>query len=509
MGQLVPADDLPSSNGGGGMAVPADDLPDSKPTPTGKTGFIADQFGPAEAALSFGSGMIAQPIAGLVGLAGSGLPGSVIPGSPEQGARWSENISNALTYQPRTQRGQDITGVLSIPGELIEKGASKVGERGAEVSPGLATVGHTSVHALPALLGARSMTRAKPPLTPKQAAAGEAMDAGFKLTPEEMGAGPVARTTASIAGEPRLAKTLTKANEGVVSEKIATDLGLPKGATLDLDTLRAIRAEAGKAYEAVRGTGLVTSDAAYGAALDKIAAKYQTVARDFPEVAAQTGAADAQAVINGLRKPSFDANSAVDLVGQLRRSADGAFRSGKTDVAKAMREGAEAVEGMLERHLAGNFNLRDGIPGGQLNRQQMMADFRAARERIAKTYIAEKALVGENINPQVYAKEYRKGKPLTGGAEEVGRAADKYERSLQKPTNQGTGATLQDLITGVLSGLKWGGTELPMLFARPGLRATLASRPGQYLMDPRTDLANPAQRALGIGSVPRPQEEMQ
>lgn len=490
-GQPVPADDLPSA---GAVPVPPDDLPVTGTSAAPQKGFTAGEYlhprniaaGP-EAALSIASGAGGQVLGGLAGLAGA-----VLPGETGQGARWSERVSSALTYEPRTPGGKTLMNIIGIPGEVIEGVAENVGSRGAEMSPTLGTIGKTAVHALPVLLGMRATTAPKAKLTPKQAAAGEAMDAGFRLTPEEMGAGPVARTAASLSGEPRLGKLNTKKNQGVVNDKIATDLGLPKGTPLDLDVLQRIRAEAGQAYEGVRGSGVVATDATYMSDLAKIGQKYQTVSKDFPEVSARTGAGEAQAIVEGLKKQAFDANSAVDLINQLRRSADDAFRSSKTDVAKAMRAGAEAVEGMLERHL------------GALGDTEAMAALRSARERIAKTYVAEKALVGDNINPQVYAKEHRKRKPLDGGAAEVGQAADKFERSLAKPTNQATGASFWDLALPAL----WGGIkELALAGVRPAMRSAMSSRPGQYLMDPRTNLATPTQQALGIGSIPRPQEE--
>ena len=501
MGQPVPADDLPSA---GGAAVPPDDLPvTGTPAATSKPeeDFLTQQFvGPAEAATSFATGLVAQPVSGLLGL-GQGLRNVLAPvtGNPEgiPAADVVRKAQEAFTYQPRTQRGKDIMEVAGIPGEVVTNIAGKVGERGAEVSPVLGTIGHTSVEALPALIGFRGALKPAPKLTPKQVQAGQAMDAGFRLTPEEMGAGPVARTMASVSGEPRLGKLNTKKNQPLVNDKIAADLGLSKGSPLDIDTLQRIRGEASKAYEAVRGAGTIFTDQQYLADLAKIGDKYQTVAKDFPEVSAKTGAAEAQAIVEGLKKQAFDANSAVDLINQLRRSADDAFRSSRTDVAKAMRDGAVAVEGMLDRA------LQQGASVG-MNAPDAVAAFRAARERIAKTYVAEKALVGDNINPQVYAKEARKGKPLTGEALEVGKAADKYERSLQKPTHQATGPSFWDVALPAL----WGGIkELALLGARPGMRNVLASRPGQFMMDPRTNISGPTQATLGFGSVPRPQEE--
>jgi hypothetical protein len=497
VGQAVPADDLPTA----GVAVPASDLPDpaGMQTPPAKPsggGFMIEDprrvIG--ESGLAVGSSMVAPVVGGYAGIAGS-----LLPGEPGQGARWSERVTKALTFEPRSPTAKTWVDIASLPGRAVSYVADKVGERGAEHSPALGTIGKTSTEILPVLLGARAATKPAPQFTPKQTNAVAARDAGFKLTPEEMGAGPVARTAASLSGEPRLARSISNNNQAVVQQKVGADLGLPKGTPIDLDTLKALRAEAGKTYEQVRSAGTVAADQTYLADLAKIQQKYQTVAKDFPEVSAKTGAAEAQAIVEGLKKQAFDANSAVDLIGQLRRSADDAFRSGRSDVAQAMRGGAGAVEGMLERHLQTFPHLGD------------IQAFKAARERIAKTYVAEKALVGENINPQTVATQYRKGKPLTGGMKEVGQAADKFPRSLQKPSGIGTGATAHDIALALLQ--RAGGTlgsfglDLLTAGARPALRAGIASRPGQFLIDPRTRIASPATQAIGAGSVPRLQEE--
>ena len=475
---------------------------------------VADYVGggPAEALASMATGMVAQPVGGL-----AGLVGALLPGEPGQGAAVSEKVSNALTYKPRTKAGTNIAEVLGLPGALVNKAANAVGERGAQVSPALGTIGKSSVAILPVLFGARAALKPKAPLTVEQQRVAKMRDQGFTMTPKEMGAGEPFETAGSLAGEPRLAKINTAKNTAVATAKAKAELGLPKDATLDLDTLADLRRQAGKAYEAVRNVGQVGMDQKYLSDLDALASKYRSAAKDFPGLAKP----EVEQVIAALKKEdptitamraqganipdsvlphqSFDANSAVDMIGQLRESADKAFRSGDTGIAKVYRGGADALEGQIERHLeaAGDTSI---LPA-----------YRAARQQIAKTYAVQKALVGDEVNLRSLAKQAEKGKPLSGGLKESADFARQFERSSQKPTHMPTGATLHDMGLAILNMFRTGGAsflrELPFLFARPAMRVGLSSKAGQYLMDPRTNLSTPTMEALGAASVPRPQEE--
>lgn len=466
-----------------------------------------------ETALAMGSGMAGSALGGLAGIAGS-----VLPGAEGQGADWTRRVQQGLSYEPRTALAKGIVQAASLPGQAVSAVAHKVGERGAEVSPLLGTIGETSVEALPVLLGARAAQQPKKALTPAEQKVAGARDSGFVMTPEEMGAGPVARTAAGIAGEPRLAKAASKQNAALGTEKAKVELGIPKDATLDLDTLSNIRRAEANAYKAARGIGEVAIDAKYLADIDSLGAKYRSAAKDFPGLAK----ADIEQVISALKKEDpaiaaaqaqgiklpagtqqaakFEANSAIDLMGQLRESADKAFRSGDNGLAKVYRGGAEALEAQIERHLAAS---------GQTG---VLDAFRAARERIAKTYAVEKALVGDMVNPQALGRQVEKRKPLTGGLKETGEFARNFDRSSQKPTHMPVGATIHDLALGILSGLRSQGGSLALdaitAGARPAARSALLSRPAQWAMDPRTNLSSGAQQALAISSaLPPPQEK--
>lgn len=455
-----------------------------------------------ETALGVGSSMLGTALGGIAGLAGT-----VIPGEQGQGARWSQKVQDAMAYGPRTKSAQTMMEVIGLPGQAISHVADKVGDRGAEVSPALGTIGKTSVEALPLLLGARALGKAKP-LTPAEQKVAAARDAGFTMTPEEMGAGFVPRTAASLAGEPRLARTNSNKNAAVVTEKIADDLGVPKGATLDLDAAAAVRKKAGAVYDEARGVGQVTPGAQYVADLDAIGAKYSNVSKDFPSLA-QT---DVQAVIDGARQRTFSASGAVDLIDQLRQSADAAFAGRNTGMGKVYRGVADAVEAELGRHIqtqatvaraAGNTAVADQLAS-------LHARYQSARTTIAKAHLAQKALIADDvINPRTYATAAQKGKPLTGAAQEVGEFGRSFERSSMKPNNMATGATFADAAMAVVNGLRGTPWIADLLTAglRPATRAVLASRPGQWAMDPRTRLMPPVLQGAAVSSAAPQQEE--
>lgn len=88
----------------------------SKPK-TGMSGY----FGPAEAILSLGSGA-AGAIAGQIAGIGKTLTGGKF-GTPEgirQGQDVAGGVSSAMTYQPRTQLGQDIVSTVGALGSKLQ-----------------------------------------------------------------------------------------------------------------------------------------------------------------------------------------------------------------------------------------------------------------------------------------------------------------------------------------------------------------------------------------------------
>jgi hypothetical protein len=119
--------------------------------------------------------------------------------------------------------------------------------------------------------------------------------------------------------------------------------------------------------------------------------------------------------VESLKSPSFDAAAAVEKIKQLRTAADDGFRSGNTDIARASRSAAKALEDALEGHLQ------------TIGQPDALQAFRQARQQIAKTYTVEKAL-----NPASGSIDARKRSSLdrasTAEVVELWAPADLYDR---------------------------------------------------------------------------------
>lgn len=191
-------------------------VPDAPPAaeaprqPSGD-GLLKSYYGATlEPLLALGSGAIAAPVSGLVGI-GQGLKNLVSPGM-SAGDR-VQSVQQAMSYQPRTQVGQAMTGVVAYPFEKLAQAGDYVGSgvgvspvaeenvvrrpdradipRRIEGSPLAGAIANTAIQSLPALLSRRVATdasaRTSPVVTP--AAAGEGAAAGEAATAAERSAG--------------------------------------------------------------------------------------------------------------------------------------------------------------------------------------------------------------------------------------------------------------------------------------------------------------------------------
>ena len=144
--------------------------------------------GGAEAALTIGSGIIAEPIAGLAGIAQSVNPFA----DNGAGAQAVEDTRSALTYQPRSQAGkeniQDIGEALQPVAEALDAPSQYLGNAVLEKtgSPELAAIAHTLPVAVLELLGFKGAGALKKTKmeTPSQATAKEVDAALIDSSPD-------------------------------------------------------------------------------------------------------------------------------------------------------------------------------------------------------------------------------------------------------------------------------------------------------------------------------------
>lgn len=111
-------------------------------------------IGAVETAATIGTSMVAEPIAGLAGIAGA-----VLPGEEDQGKEWVEKTRQALTYSPESEESkeqlQSIGEVIEPVAKVIKDLEEGLGDKAYEVtgSPAIAAAATTIPTIVAELLG--------------------------------------------------------------------------------------------------------------------------------------------------------------------------------------------------------------------------------------------------------------------------------------------------------------------------------------------------------------------
>jgi hypothetical protein len=455
-----------------------DDAPGAKskqPTSTKQSYGVKDYLAATpETALSLGSGLVASPLSGLAGL--GTMAGRAMGLTNADPADVVRDTQSALTYQPQTQGGKDLTSAVTyLPGKYAQ-GADWAGGKVTDLtgSPALGTAANTLIQGAPLLLGAKlpgASTAARAASVAPEVA--DATAAGFKLTPEQANSGIVGRTVQSLSGSAKLERSLSKQNASVANSLAAQDIGL-QNQPLTPANITAAKAAPNAVYNAVSKLGTVPTDAQYAADIGAIANRTGSGSFAFDTSPAverlQTGYGQIQ---------SFDAADAVAKVRQLRADSSKNLKAPNAPEQNALgyaqRQVAEALENQLDRHV----QTLSQTPGSGLA-PNLIGQLRGARVQLAKIHSVEDAMDGANISPKQLAKQQDRGVPLSGNLKTIADAAGNFDRSFQdvsKIRDSGPFGVL-DLGYGVAAGLAHPGA-LAAVFARPLARAALASGPYQ------------------------------
>lgn len=450
--------------------------------PEESTRLLREATGPYEAGAAMLSGMVAKPVSDIAGLAATGS--EIV--SPKGGdpAKFKKAVQDALTYAPRSKTGQILSEYNPLA--LLARGVDWLGEKSGEFIGGGAAadtlrgaagnVVGEAVRQAPGLLGAKFGGEGMPLKRAPDPKAVAAHAQGLRLTPSEANAGPIAKGVEGLAGEPKLAKEISKANVEVYNEKIAKDLGLPKDTPLNNETLTNLEKQHWKNYDNIRGIGTVEADATFNSTLDNLLAKYKSPENaSFAKTGKALGFDEIRKFVEDFKSEakSFDASEGVDVIRGLREKSKESYANGRGAEAKIYRGTADALEEQLARNVEGS-NLDPNI----------VKNFRESRKQLAKIHDARKALGGgENIDPNVYAKIQKKSPNLlTGGAKEIAEFNIKNPRSAQKLyTGSINAPTWSDIVLMGFNAAKGVAMETMLLGARPIAREVLASRPYQAL----------------------------
>jgi histone H3/H4 len=306
----------------------------------------------------------------------------------------------------------------------------------------------------------------------------EAQKAGYVLPPSQVNPTTMNRLAEGFAGKLTTAQNAAAKNQTVTNKLIAKEIGLPPEAPITLETIRAARAEAGKAYEPVRQFGPLEVDAAYAKDLDGIASKYDLSHGGMTSLRN----AEVERLLKDATQPRLDSNVAVEMIRELREqgfaNAGPLAKAAEKKLGKTQLGIANALENQLDRKMA-----EAGSP-------EALAAFREARVRMAKTYTAEKALnpATGNIEASKLGAMFKKDKPLTGGFATVGRTAAAFPAATKEITTSLPQVSPLDYVGGMMMG---GATGSPLSaltpLARPLVRSAILSKPFQGLLGPNYD----------------------
>jgi hypothetical protein len=355
------------------------------------------------------------------------------------------------------------TSGLITPINTGETGTDMYGNVAKNVAVGTALGG-----AIPAVTSLPSMLRGKAPSPQMVQSIQQARDLGYVIPPTQANPSMLNRVMEGVAGKISTAQNASARNQQITNELAAKSLGLPKDTPITPEVITNLRTKAGEAYTNLGLSGQVIANKSYINSLDNIAKPYVTAMQGFPD-------APPSPVINlvqSLKSPSFDASSAVEKIKQLRTSADDAFKTGNSDIGRASKKAADAIENALEAHLS------------KTGQTDLLNKFRDARQLIAKTYTIEKAAntTTGTIDAKKLAAQLQRGKPLSGELKSIAQFSQAFPKASQATEAMGSLPQLSplDYAAGLLGGVSTtGGLGAAAILARPALRAAALSSPVQ------------------------------
>jgi hypothetical protein len=372
------------------------------------------------------------------------------------------------------------SGVMT-PTNTGETGAELYKNVGQNVAIGTALGG-----AIPAAGQLSSMLRGTAPNPQLVESITRARELGYVIPPTQANPSMLNRLMEGVAGKISTAQNASAKNQAITNKLAAKALGLAEDTPITPQVLSDLRTTAGNAYTNLGMSGQVIADKAYINALDDIAKPFIVTAKGFPN-ATPSPVLD---LVESLKTPSFDSTAAIEMVKQLRTAADDAYRSGKTDIGKASKSAATAIENALESHLS------------KTGQTDLLNKFRDARQLIAKTYSVEKAANATTgtIDAKKLASQLQRGKPLSGELKDIAQFSQAFPKASQTTESMGSLPQLSplDYAAGLIGGVSTGGAGAGAILARPALRAAALSSPVQNRLIPNTatPFLTPEQRNL-------------
>lgn len=363
-------------------------------------------------------------------------------------------------------------------------------------------VGKGSEFVSSALLGSRipaptGVQQAPAGFTPaaqalKTATLQRAQKEGYVVPPSSNNPSFMNRLLEGISGKQKLTQEAVMRNQPVTERLAATALKQNPDAPLTPEALQAIRSSAHQAgYVPVTAAGTMKTDSKFIDDLIAVTKTGQKAARSFPGLKPKT---DIDDVVKSLTQEKFDAGDGIDAIAYLREQADDAFRGGEASLGRSYKAAAKAIEDVIERNLESQGENARGLLKG----------YRDARQLIAQTYTAGKALVDESgtSNAIKYARELMAGKPLVGDQQTIAKFGAQFGKFATVPKEIYPSISPLDVYGSAISaGVTGSAAPLMLPLTRVGLREYLLSQAGQARAIPQ---AYRPQQTMGLfGAAPQ------
>lgn len=335
-------------------------------------------------------------------------------------------------YQPKTSAGKVLTEAIGIPARAVGdafKGAGRsvgriLGNENAGEAVGEVLPAALPLKNMPALMREARATRSVAPLTQRETARAETVDAGYGLMPNSNKS--KTNSALSVLGkEENVKNTLTLKNQEVTNNIAKKELGLDDTHHLDEGTFVAQRAPYYQKYDAVKDMPFkIKVDQTLIDKVNSLGDKTLDIQASFPEYRGSPDTARAQNLVSK-SSPVIAPRATVELVKKLREDArhDLSRRelsSSEKDAANAKIDIANALEDQLDRGLAAYVRtVKDPKVAATA-----LQDLRTARREIAKSHNVQDAtnLVTGDVDATKIGAMKDKGVPLSGGLETIARA---------------------------------------------------------------------------------------
>ncbi len=411
----------------------------------------------------------AQEVGRQIGLTGRSVANAAA-GIPLAAMEFGAGVANLadramggegnVSFQRTFDRGLDE--IFPRPETSLEKGVSIAGSviAGSKLPvPGVKD---------PAPAGYQNAAQMKAAATAAKVRA--AQEAGYVVPPTTSNPTTLNKILEGIAGKLATGQHASLKNVATTEQLASRGLGLSEDAPLTIPAVQALRAEAGEAYEVVRGAGTVQLGDRFNAAVDSALSVANGANRSFPGLADDA----AMAKIEALRKPQADASDIVDAIKIVRELSDKAYRDGTKHVGEAYKKAATALENALDEKLvqAGNSGALEA--------------FRNARKLIAKSHTIENSMRKTgSVSPAQLAGQLAKDKPLSGEIKQIAEFGRDFPKAARTLNESFPGLSPLDAYAAMgTAGISQNPLYLGLPFVRLGARNALLSPLGQRLAVP-------------------------